>query len=242
MRAVTCYICLLLCLNLPTLAVHSAEFAVTPLQDKVFLHQSGRYVEGYGMVTGNGLIVLTSDQHAVLIDTPWDAADVDELFTWLEERGLTLQGVIVTHSHEDAGGHLAMFHERDIPSWAYALTNKLLAEQGETPATHSFSGSEWVVANRLEAFYPGPGHTMDNSVVWLAEHNILFGGCFIREQATDSLGYTAEGDVSVWPDSLKQVQARYPKAQWVVPGHGEVGGQQLIEHTAALASAARSPR
>ncbi|MDC8832518.1 subclass B1 metallo-beta-lactamase [Alteromonas gilva] len=225
MRAVAFYLFSLCCLSLPATLVYSADFTVTQLKDKVYLHQSGRYVEGFGMVTGNGLLVLTDNQQAVLIDTPWDAADIEALFNWLEARDITLQGVVVTHSHDDAGGHLAYFHERGIPSWAYSLTNKLLAEQGETPAQHTFNNSEWVVASSIEAFYPGPGHTLDNTVVWLAAHNVLFGGCFVREAATESLGYTAEGDVSVWPDSVAKVQERYPSAQWVIPGHGEVGGK-----------------
>ncbi len=238
MRAFIFSLCLLFCLSVPMPGAQGAEFAVTPLNEKVYLHQSGRYVEGFGSVTGNGLIVLTDEHSAVLIDTPWDASDVEDLFRWLLERDISLQSVIVTHSHEDAGGHLAHFHERGIPSWAYSKTNKLLAEQGETPAQHSFSKSEWIVAKNIEAFYPGPGHTLDNSVVWLAAHNILFGGCFIRESATESLGYTAEGDVALWPSSVAKVQARYPGAQYVIPGHGQVGGQELLEHTAAMASAA----
>lgn len=216
-------------------ALHAANLTVSALDDGVYLYQSERTVEGFGRVSGNGLVVLTGKQKAVLIDTPWDDEDVDSLFAWLAAEHLSLEAVIVTHSHEDAGGHLARFHEQNIPSWSYGLTNQLLIAKGETPAQHSIEQSAWVIPDNIEVFYPGPGHTMDNSVVWIKAHHLLFGGCFVRELATASMGYTAEGDVSAWPASVSKVTARYPDIKKVVPGHGAVGGINLLEHTAALA-------
>ena len=213
----------------------AANLTVSSLSDGVFLMRSERAVEGYGVVSGNGLIVKTAADKAVLIDTPWDASDVEELFNWLASQSLSLEAVVVTHSHEDAGGHLALFHQNNIPSWTYELTNQYLLEKGETPAQHTFIDSAWIVPGMIEAFYPGPGHTLDNSVVWVKQHNLLFGGCFIREQTTFSLGYTAEGDVRAWPESVSRVTEYFPEVQRVVPGHGKVGDAALLSHTRELA-------
>ena len=120
-------------------------------------------------------------------------------------------------------------------SWTFELTNEYLTQKGETPAQHTFSDSAWVVPEMIEAFYPGPDHTLDNSVVWVKKHNLLFGGCFIREQATFSLGYTAEGDVRAWPESVNRVVEYFPEVQRVVPGHGSVGNAELLSHTRELA-------
>ena len=226
------FISSLFCVAGPSLAVN---LTVSQLQEGVYLFRSERLVEGFGMVSGNGLIVETGNAKAVLLDTPWDNEDVDTLFTWLEKRNLELEAVVATHSHEDAGGHLARFHEQAVPTWAYSLTNTFFMEQGETPALNGFEGSAWIVPDEIEVFFPGPGHTLDNSVVWIKSHNLLFGGCFIREAATFSLGYTAEGDVSAWPDSVSRVVSRYPDAQVVVPGHGEAGDAGLLSHTRQLA-------
>lgn len=222
---------LTLCVALPSAA---ANLTVSKLEEGIYLFRSEREVEGFGLVRGNGLIVKTSDSKAVLIDTPWDNEDVDTLFAWLSDQELSLEAVIATHSHDDAGGHLARFHQKNIPSWAYTLTNDYFQAQGETPALNTFNDSAWVVPDEIEVFYPGAGHTLDNSVVWVKSHNLLFGGCFIRELATSSLGYTAEGDVQAWPDSISRVVQRFPAIEVVVPGHGDVGSQQLLTHTQAL--------
>lgn len=73
------------------------------------------------------------------------------------------------------------------------------------------------------------------TVVWVKKHNLLFGGCFIRELATLSLGYTAEGDVRAWPESVSRVAEYFSEVQTVVPGHGNVGGAVLLSHTRELA-------
>lgn len=49
-----------------------------------------------------------------------------------------------------------------------------------------------------------------------------------------NLGFTGDAVMSEWPNSLKRVLNRYNDALVVVPGHGEVGGLELIKHTLAL--------
>lgn len=207
---------------------------ISELGEGVYLHRSSRFVDGYGDVTANGLIVVSREE-ATLIDTPWDRDDVTALFNWLEERGLILKQVVITHSHEDAGGHFEMFHQRNIPTWTYSLTNQFLIEKGETPALNTFETDQWLIPQEIEMYFPGPAHTMDNSVVWLAKQQILFGGCMIRELNTSSLGYTAEGSVSQWPESVDAISRRYPNLLLVVPGHGEPGDTELLTHTISLA-------
>ncbi len=218
---------------------YAENLTITPINDTVFLHQSSRFVEGYGDVTGNGLIVV-ADSTAYLVDTPWDRDDILVIQTWLDQRSLTLAGVIATHSHDDAGGNLDIFHRQLIPTWASTLTNDFLLEKDEEAATHAFTDAETVLADTIEVFYPGPGHTLDNIVVWLPKQRLLFGGCFIRALETNSMGYTAEGDVKQWGSSAQRVMDRYPTIQTVVPGHGEIGTVEMILKTQRMAEQAAS--
>ena len=41
-----------------------------------------------------------------------------------------------------------------------------------------------------------------------------------------------------WPAALERVRAAFPEAVHVVPGHGEVGGPELITHTIEQVEAA----
>jgi metallo-beta-lactamase class B len=51
----------------------------------------------------------------------------------------------------------------------------------------------------------------------------------------------SDADVKQYPASIRRVLERYPKAELVVPGHGDVGGRELLEHTLALFAARPEP-
>ena len=40
--------------------------------------------------------------------------------------------------------------------------------------------SGWDEETLREPFYPGPGHTEDNIVVYFRKRNLLFGGCLLK--------------------------------------------------------------
>jgi len=83
--------------------------------------------------------------------------------------------------------------------------------------------------------YFGAGHTTDNVVAWLPKQGVLFGGCLIKSLDSQSLGNTTDGDLAAYPTTVRRVQTAYRHAKIVVPGHGDWGGPELIEHTLKLA-------
>ena len=91
---------------------------------------------------------------------------------------------------------------------------------------------------KVEVYYPGPGHTVDNAVAYDPASRVLFGGCMIRAAATTDLGNAADAVVAEWAGSVGRVAARYSEAAIVIPGHGDVGGRGLLAHTVKLISAA----
>jgi metallo-beta-lactamase class B len=86
----------------------------------------------------------------------------------------------------------------------------------------------------VEVFYPGPSHTEDNIVVYFLCKKLLFGGCMVKSAQSNNLGNTLDADMEQWPVSLKKVLDKFGDARIVVPGHGPVGGIELIEHTLKL--------
>jgi len=86
----------------------------------------------------------------------------------------------------------------------------------------------------IEIYYPGPTHSKDNLMVYFPGKKLLFGGCAIKSLHSKGLGYKGDADIPEWPKSLRRVLIRYKDAVTVVPGHGEVGGLQLIKHTLSL--------
>ena len=86
----------------------------------------------------------------------------------------------------------------------------------------------------IEVYYPGPSHSSDNLVVYFPDKKLLFGGCAVKSVYSKNLGFTGDAVMSEWPKSLKNVLNRYQNALVVVPGHGDIGGLELIQHTLSL--------
>lgn len=106
------------------------------------------------------------------------------------------------------------------------------------PPDHCFDISKGILFRytdmTIEVFYPGPAHTVDNIIVYLPEHHVLFGGCMVKSLSSRTLGFTGDADLESWPSSLENLLRTYPDAKLVVPGHGRPGGLDLIRHTLDL--------
>lgn len=89
-------------------------------------------------------------------------------------------------------------------------------------------------------YHPGAGHTRDNIVVYFPPAKVLFGGCLIRPGDASSLGNTADGDVANWASAVRNVASAFPEAEIIIPSHGAMGGRELLDHTIALAEAAKN--
>ena len=72
-----------------------------------------------------------------------------------------------------------------------------------------------------------------NVVSYFPKENILFGGCLIKElQATK--GYLGDANVGEWSSTVEKVKQQYPNVKIVIPGHGKIGGKDLLDFTIKL--------
>lgn len=76
----------------------------------------------------------------------------------------------------------------------------------------------------VELLYPGPAHTTDDSLVWLPEQRVLFTGDLVMSGVTP---FIAMGSLSGSLDALARMRAL--GAVTIVPGHGPVGGPELLD-------------
>ncbi len=204
------------------------DLKIEKLEEGVFVHTSFEEVNGWGVVSKHGLVVLV-DTNAYLIDTPITAKDTEKLVNWFVARGYKIKGSVSSHFHSDSTAGIEWLNSQSIPTYASKLTNQLLNKSSNAQATYSFEDvSFWWVKNKIEVFYPGPGHTQDNVVVWLPEKKILFGGCFVKPYGLGNLG---DANVEAWPHSVEALISRYGNAKIVVPSHSEIGGASLLKLT-----------
>lgn len=202
----------------------------------IWRHVTYKEMAGWGRVPANGLIVQDKNK-AVIIDTPWTPEQTAILLDWVEKNlKAKVEAVVVSHSHVDCLGGLAEAHKRGIRSIGLEKTRELALASGVEAPKETFTGARklTVGGRELELYYPGPGHTVDNIVTWIADGKVLFGGCLVKAADAANLGNTTEADLAAWSATLANVKERCPGARLIVPGHGDPGGPELIDHTLEL--------
>lgn len=213
---------------------------ISKIEGGVYLHTSYRNIEGFGMVDSHGIIVVDNN-NVYVIDTPWSEADTQLLLQWVEKEGFTLKASLSTHSHDDRAAGIGLMNSNSIPSYASKLTNQFLHDSGKPVASKTFNSNTFsLLEGRIEVFYPGPGHTIDNVVVWLPEKKILFAGCLVRSLGWNNLGNILDADIENWASSVRRIKSEYPDISMVIPGHGEIGDDKILDHTIELAERAFS--
>jgi cyclase len=86
----------------------------------------------------------------------------------------------------------------------------------------------FVTGRRLELLHLGPAaHTTNDVVVWLPDERILFAGDLVWGAGTP---FALSGSITGWLGALERLEALAPAL--VVPGHGPVGGPELLVSTA----------
>lgn len=157
----------------------------------------------------------------------------------LEEHGIPVYGSHLTarlvreRSEQTRQELLAMLNQPELKKYydvhaaaVYHEPNRLFPMQ--EGLTLHLGGED------IDVWYPGPSHAPDNLVVYFPEKQLLFGGCMVKDLKAQNLGFTADADMAGWPLALQRLLRKYRDAQIIVPGHGAVGGLELIHHTLSL--------
>jgi metallo-beta-lactamase class B len=211
----------------------------------VFVHTSyHRYAGKTELTASNGLIVSTS-KGALVVDTAWDPDQTLELLQWVADSlHQRVRLVVVSHAQEARLGGLAVLRANQIKVYSTPLTARRAARLPFGTPTPVIKPYTVIRAGRtrLELFFPGPGYSPDNLVAWLPKQRVLFGGDLVQEATAQILNSSAETNLKQWPTTLRKLQARYPRAEVLVPGRGQWGSPELLAHTLhLLRNAPRKP-
>jgi metallo-beta-lactamase class B len=203
------------------------------------MHTSYEMINGY-RTDSNGMIVECTGG-MVLVDTCWNDRQTQILLQKIKQSFATeVVLAIITHAHVDRIGGIRTLLSSRIKVVSTQMTAEAAVAAGY-PAPSAELGTEATTLRigdtEIEAYYPGEGHTKDNIVVWVPHDRALFGGCLIKALQSPNLGNIADANVVQWGPSVRKVRLRYPQAVVVIPGHGAIGGPDLLQHTIDLASA-----
>ena len=214
----------------------NTDIDLIKINENYYVHTSWYDYPGFGRYPSNGLIFVRNGK-ALLVDTPNTNEQTAILYNFLQDHlKAVITKIIVGHSHSDCMGGLSVLHEKGVESIACAKTIQICTSQKLPIPNKSFVDSmvlefegETVICR-----YFGAGHTADNSIVYFPASKILFGGCLIKSLDSKGLGNTKEADIEDWDKTVVRIKRAYPLIKAVIPGHGDFGDRNLLDHTIAL--------
>jgi metallo-beta-lactamase class B len=156
---------------------------------------------------------------------------------FLAEQGIPIYGsdlivqLLADRGQTSLDQTITWLQANEDPRYAEVLSRLKLTPPTEIFNIHAGLDLEFG-GEPLQVFYPGPGHTSDNVVVYFPAHKLLFGGCMII--GWEAIGNTMDADLFAWPASVRNLKQF--EFDILVPGHGERLDPDLIEHTLDLLS------
>jgi glyoxylase-like metal-dependent hydrolase (beta-lactamase superfamily II) len=196
-----------------------------------WLHTTTATTSGGYVFPANGLILERSGG-SLLIDTGYTAGQARDLANWAKmSLAAPITKAIGTHFHNDRIGGVDGLKQLGIPTYAFPLTVTLAKEHAQ-PVPQPISGfvsGAFRLDEDCELFFPGAGHTRDNITAWFPRQQILFGGCFLKSSTNTNLGNIADAVVPDWAASVQRLIARHHAAAMVIPGHGTMAGNAIVQ-------------
>ncbi|MFA5119866.1 hypothetical protein [Zavarzinia sp.] len=203
------------------------------IADGIYLHTSFDHDARGALIASNGLVVVGLNA-ALLIDTAWTAADTERLLGTVDRltTGAPL-GFYGSEAETDRLGGLDALHARHLPSLAHETTVAAALSRGlPVPAT-GWAGEALsfdVGGRQLEVFHPGAARTRGNTVVYIEDSGLLFGGAMVLPAAE-----AARDSAAPRRHALRSVIARFGRPRIVVPGRGAIGDGGLLAVNARAA-------
>jgi hydroxyacylglutathione hydrolase len=188
-----------------------AMFTVGPLQENCFLLRADAQAT-----------------RAVIVDP---GEEPEKLLAGIEQLGVTLEAILLTHTHFDHVGAVApIARATGAPVYVPVLEREVLADinsylfPGMGPyesweAEHTVAGGEHLSLAGLEIdVIFTPGHSPGHVTYAIADHGILASGDVLFESSVGRSDLPG-GDHEVLMASIAGLLAAYPDETTVLPGH-----------------------
>lgn len=214
----------------------SPDLEIKQLTHHIYLYTSYADVGVWGRVGSNGVIVIAENE-AFLIDSPMSNEKTEELVKAIKSNfNAVVTSFVAGHWHDDCVGGLDYLHSQNVETYAHKLTCEILIEKKLLYPKKWFTDSLYINFNsiNIQCFYLGAGHSQDNIVFYFPAEKILFGGCLIKDLSAKNLGNTVDAVISEWGKTLEKVLQKFSEVEIIVPGHGNFGGFELIDHSQKL--------
>ncbi len=180
--------------------------------------------------TNTYVVGCSITKKAFVVDVP--PGSLSSLLKILQEEGLTLEKILLTHSHWD---HIGDVKALQKATGAKVFIHRLDAENLKNPGSDRLplyfpiegisadgfleEGDEVVVGTMSLRVLFTPGHTPGGICFYFPEEKILFSGDTLFKQSMGRVDFPTSNAESMW-NSLHKV-SNLPEDTKVLSGHGE---------------------
>ena len=212
------------------------KLVISHLAGDFYIYTTYNFYKG-SRIPANGMYLVTN-KGVVMFDSPWDSTQFQPLLDSIKVRHQkNVIACIATHFHEDRSGGLNFYNNKGIATYTTRQTDELCRKNNKPRASVLIDKDSvfQVGPYSFETYYPGPGHTADNIVIWFEKQKILYGGCLIKSTDDNSLGNLADADVHAYAGTIKNVMNKCKKPTFMIPGHNGWESTRSLEHTYEMA-------
>ena len=213
-----------------------AKLEISHLTGDFYIYTTYNTYQEY-QVPANGMYLVTN-YGVVMFDTPWDTTQFQPLLDSIKIRhNKTVAICFATHWHSDKTAGLEYYKQHGIKTYTTDLTNILSKKNDKKRAQFLMTKDTafHVGQYSFETYYPGPGHTEDNIVIWFKKEKILYGGCLIKGTDAEDLGYLGDGNVSEYVATLKKIQKKFRKPKFIIIAHSDWSDINSLKHSINMA-------
>ncbi len=220
--------------------VGDIKLHITPLTGDFYIYTTYNLYEG-NAIPAHGMYLITA-QGAVLFDTPWDTTQFQPLLDSINTKHN--QRVVLcfaTHWHSDKTAGLEYYRQLGIKTYTTVHTDELSKKNNKKRAEFLMTKDTVFQfgSYTFETYYPGPGHTEDNIVIWFNNEKILYGGCLIKGVDDDNLGFLGDGNIMEYAATLKKVMKKYRNPKFITIAHNNWTDAGSLKHSLRMAKKLR---
>jgi metallo-beta-lactamase class B len=216
----------------------SPDIYLLKLNEQCYIHTSYFTDSTYGRFGSNGMIVINKGK-AALFDTPMSDSLTRKLVHFIEDSLKSkIEYFVPNHWHDDCTEGIDILDSIGAKIISSEKTKEISKEKKIITAYKTFTDTMTIdlSGKKILLNYLGEAHSTDNIVVWIADEKILFGGCMIKAMESNAKGNVADANLVEWPKTLKKVKKKFGKAKIIIPGHGNYGNSDLINHSIKIIS------
>jgi metallo-beta-lactamase class B len=218
----------------------NVQLKIVPLTDSFYAYTTYNMYEETRL-PANGMYLVTN-KGVVLFDTPWDTTQFQPLLDSIESKhNKRVIMCIATHWHGDRTAGLAYYKLQGINTYTTILTDEWSKKNDKPRAEFLIKNdTTFYIGNyHFETYYPGEGHTADNIIIWFDKEKILYGGCLIKGADAKNLGYMGDANQTAYANTLKKVQKKCPKPQFIIISHSDWSNKKSLKNSLKLAKKLR---